>query len=280
MKYELIVFDLDGTLLDPAKTITSRALKAIKSAFACGLKVTISTGRTFPSAKPYVEALGIKGLVSFQNSALMLSFDPLEVYRLVNFPRERLLEVLLTAKELGLFPMLFTPSFTPPYIVMEKEFPSNSPFLFYFEKSLPNAFWVDNIIEALNWSLSFNEVVLVGKTEKVVEFVNTFQGRDVSLILNSKAGGEAFLEVYGPGCSKEISLRYFSEFYGVPLEKIVFVGDNLNDIDAIRCAGLGVAMDNAPEEVKREADMIIPSNASDGVACFLEDILDEESKVL
>jgi len=280
MKYELLVFDLDGTLLNPSKTITPRALNAIRSAFSCGIKVTISTGRTFPSAKPYVEALGIEGLVSFQNSALMLSFNPREIYRLVNFSKAKLFDALEVTKRLGLFSMLFIPSFTSPYIVMERDFPRDSSFTFYFERSIPNAFLVDDIMEALSLPLSFNELVVVGKVEKVESFIEVFKGEGLSLILNSKAGDEAFLEVYGPGCSKEISLYYFSEFYKIPLENIVFVGDNLNDMDAIKRAGLGVAMENAPEEVKRVADLVIPSNANDGVACFLEGILSEKNKVL
>lgn len=280
MRYELIVFDLDGTLLSPDKVLTPRVVKAINSACTRGFKVTISTGRTFPSAKPYVEILKIGGLVSFQNSALMVSFSPLEIYRLVTFPRDRLLETVYLARELGLFSMLFMPSFSPPYIVMEREFPGSSPFSFYFEKSIINAILLNDIEDALKMPFSFNELVVVGKIKSIEKFISAFDGRELSLILNSKAGDEAFLEVYGPGCSKEASLYFFSDFYKIPLDKIVFVGDNFNDLDAIKRAGLGVAVENAPDEVKKEADLIIPSNANDGVAYFLEEMLNEKSKVL
>lgn len=280
MKYELIVFDLDGTLLSPDKALTPRVLKAIRDACACGLKVTISTGRAFPSAKPYIEILNIEGLVSFQNSALMVSFNPMEIYRLVTFPKDILSKAICFARDLGLFSMLFMPSFSSPHIAMEKNFPKNSPFSFYFEKSISNAILFNDILEALKMPLSFNELVVVGKVEKVEEFVSVFKGKGLSLILNSKAGDEAFLEIYGPECSKETSLYFFSKFYGIPLDKVVFVGDNLNDLDAIKRAGLGIAMENAPEEVKKEADLVIPSNANDGVACFLEEILGEKGKIV
>ncbi|MCS7233243.1 MAG: Cof-type HAD-IIB family hydrolase [Synergistetes bacterium] len=278
MKYKLIVFDLDGTLLSPQKILTSRVIKAIERACACGLNITISTGRTFPSAKPYIEALNIGGLVSFQNSALMVSFDPMEVYRLVNFPRSKLVEAVCLAKDLGLFSMLFIPSFTSPYIVMEKIFPHDSKFSSYFEKSVFNAILLNDIVEAFKMSLSFNELVVVGKVEKVEMFISESCGKGLSFVMNSKVDDEVFLEIYGPECSKEVSLYFFSKFYEIPLDRIVFVGDNLNDIDAIRKAGLGVAMENAPEEVKKEADLIIPSNADDGVASFLEEILSERKK--
>ncbi len=51
------------------------------------------------------------------------------------------------------------------------------------------------------------------------------------------------------------------------------MGDNYNDIDMLKYAGLGVAMGNAPEEVKQAADFVTLSNEEDGVAAALEKYL-------
>ncbi len=280
MRYKLAVFDLDGTLLNSNKVLTPKVLEKLRIARSCGLWVTVSTGRTFPSAKPYVEAIDMDGPVSFQNGALILSLKPLEIFRLVIFPKDSLKEALLVVKELELYPMLFSPFFDPPYILMERTFPKESPFRSYFEKALSNAILLDDIGEAMRLKLAFNELVVVGKIDRVRKFIAQLEGRELSFVFNSFVGDEAFLEVYGPDCSKERSLIFFSEFYNISLDQIIFVGDNLNDLDAIKCAGLGVAMGNAPEEVKEEADLVIPSSEEDGVACFLEEIITEKSKVL
>lgn len=280
MNYKLAVFDLDGTLLNPNKVLTPRVLEALRRAISCDLKVTVSTGRTLPSARPYIDAMGIDGPVSFQNGALIASLRPLELHRLVIFPRDKMLEAVNFAKETELYVMLFTPLFEAPYMFMERAFPHDSHFRFYFEKSVNNAILVDDIFDALKRDTAFNELVVVGKVDKIYKFIDRFRESGLSLILNSFAGDEAFLEVYGPGCSKEISLLFFSEYYNIPLDQIIFVGDNHNDLDAIRCAGLGVAMGNAPEEVKGEADLVIPSNEDDGVACLLDEILKNGEELL
>ena len=51
------------------------------------------------------------------------------------------------------------------------------------------------------------------------------------------------------------------------------IGDNHNDIGMIRFAGLGVAMGNAHDEVKAQADYVTLSNAQDGVAQVIEELI-------
>lgn len=57
---------------------------------------------------------------------------------------------------------------------------------------------------------------------------------------------------------------------GIKPQEIICVGDAGNDIDMIKYAGLGVAMDNATEDVKAAADYITLSNMEDGVARVIE----------
>ena len=60
---------------------------------------------------------------------------------------------------------------------------------------------------------------------------------------------------------------------GIERAEVVAIGDGHNDIGMIQFAGLGVAMGNAHEEVKSEADYVTGSNAEDGVAAVIEDLV-------
>ncbi len=60
---------------------------------------------------------------------------------------------------------------------------------------------------------------------------------------------------------------------GIKPEEIVAFGDNHNDIGMLRLAGLGVAMGNAHDEVKAAADYITLSNAEEGVAVVIEEMI-------
>jgi hydroxymethylpyrimidine pyrophosphatase-like HAD family hydrolase len=54
--------------------------------------------------------------------------------------------------------------------------------------------------------------------------------------------------------------------YGIDKSRIIAMGDNYNDKEMIQYAGTGVAMGNAPEEIKLVADYVTDTNNNDGVA--------------
>ena len=76
-----------------------------------------------------------------------------------------------------------------------------------------------------------------------------------------------------PEVSKGNALRIIATDLHIDPEEIVAFGDNHNDIGMLQVAGLGVAMGNAHEEVKAAADYVTLSNAEDGVAVVIEDLL-------
>lgn len=79
-----------------------------------------------------------------------------------------------------------------------------------------------------------------------------------------------YLEIISAEASKSAAAEVVCEKYGIPAEQVAAFGDNFNDIDLLKFAGLGIAVGNAPDAVKKSADMVAPSNDEDGVARTLE----------
>ena len=73
--------------------------------------------------------------------------------------------------------------------------------------------------------------------------------------------------------SKAKGLSILAESLGIKREEIIAFGDNINDINMLKYAGLGVAMANAPRRVREIADHVTASNNEDGIAVFLEQFL-------
>jgi len=69
---------------------------------------------------------------------------------------------------------------------------------------------------------------------------------------------------------KSFAVNALCQHWGIYLEETVAFGDDLNDIDMLECAGKGVAMANALDEVKQAADEICKSNDEDGLAIWIE----------
>ena len=65
-------------------------------------------------------------------------------------------------------------------------------------------------------------------------------------------------------------MEIIAKHYGIERSQIIAFGDQMNDIPMIKYAGMGVAMKNAPDDVKKYADLIAPANDESGVAYVLE----------
>ena len=79
-----------------------------------------------------------------------------------------------------------------------------------------------------------------------------------------------FLEFLNKASSKGTGVKALGEYLGIKQEEIICIGDAGNDLDMILFAGLGVAMGNAFEEVKKAADYVTSNNEEDGVAHVIE----------
>jgi hydroxymethylpyrimidine pyrophosphatase-like HAD family hydrolase len=93
-----------------------------------------------------------------------------------------------------------------------------------------------------------------------------FQGR-----VYVTSSNEDFIEMMNPEANKARCLRMLSESCGVPLKNIMALGDGDNDAEMVGAAGLGIAVANARESVKKTARLIAPSNEECGVAWAIEE---------
>ena len=118
-------------------------------------------------------------------------------------------------------------------------------------------------------TLPVAKCLIVGDPERLIplesELCLQLQGR-----INVFRSEPYFLELVPQGIDKALSLGVLLEETGVKREEIIAMGDGYNDLSMIKFAGLGIAMGNAQEPVKKAADYINLSNEEDGVAEAIE----------
>ena len=88
--------------------------------------------------------------------------------------------------------------------------------------------------------------------------------------LNVYPSKATYLEVMDTRGSKANAVRFVSERLGLTPGEIIAMGDNYNDVEMIQFAGMGVAMGNAPDDIKEKADYVTDTNNNDGVRKALE----------
>ena len=83
--------------------------------------------------------------------------------------------------------------------------------------------------------------------------------------LHMAKSGEFWIDCLLPGINKATALKVIMEHLGVDKDEVLATGDNQNDIEMVKLAGIGLAVDNAHLDLKAVADAVIPSYTEDGV---------------
>ena len=81
---------------------------------------------------------------------------------------------------------------------------------------------------------------------------------------------DGYLFINSVGMGKARGMKILCDFYNIDIKDVIAIGDEMNDIDMLQEAGLGIAMGNAQEKVKEYADEIADTNENDGAAKVLE----------
>jgi hypothetical protein len=262
---KLVAIDLDDTLLRSDLTISEHTVAVLRQVRDMGVAVTISTGRMFSSARPFAERLEFDvplityggALVKNAASGEVLYNRPLEpevARRVIRFARERKVQVnfyLLNGEDDELYAELTT-SWGENYGRF-----SRVPF-----HRVPD---LEALLEGgnpLKLMLIDDEPV----ADRCLLELRELLGEQVHLAKSKPR----FLEVDHPEATKGRALQELAAWLQVERSQVLAIGDSYNDIEMLEFAGLGIAVANAPPEVRRRAGHVTASNDEDGVAQALE----------
>ncbi|MGG7325512.1 Cof-type HAD-IIB family hydrolase [Clostridium baratii] len=265
MSIKLICIDMDGTLLKDKKTVSEENLNSIKLAIKKGVKVLITTGRIYDCAKMYSEKIGLDTPIIASNGAF-IGYKDKVIY---NNPlkKEDILKFLEVTKKHGLKAYL-TANFG---IISEEELAEDHVYKI-LNKTLKDEEKVklivsDNIKEEIE---KFDGEILKGVCADKNNKVNLIKAREELESLNTNmeivSSWNDNFEVMRNGSTKGDAVRYLANYFGIDKEEVMCIGDSENDLSMIKYAGIGVAMGNASEDIKRVADYVTDTNVNDGVA--------------
>lgn len=273
-RIELVVCDMDGTLLNSRKEYSSRTAEAVKTATKNGIYVTICSGRVYTMLESYWRGLGIEGPIIAANGAHIVdtssgktlweaTVDPEEAVQLMDYCRSEGMDYAALCED----NCYFSP------ISLRKE-----RFVQYNSIAAAAGF---NPIPMLSLERQEdNQMVLGKKIHKLlvyelksgdVEKAQRFIAANTTMDCTSSE--EGLLDIAAGGVSKGAGLIRLAELMAIPLENVCAIGDYDNDVPMFEAAGYAVAMANASDAAKAKADQITCSNDEDGVAAVLEQFL-------
>ncbi|NGM82456.1 HAD family phosphatase [Paenibacillus sp. 7124] len=113
-----------------------------------------------------------------------------------------------------------------------------------------------------------HKILCMGHPEEINRLTRTLQTIVPGISLYKSK--DTYLEIMDEMVSKSYAIRELEEVFHISNQELMAIGDNYNDIDMILYAGLGIAMGNAPDEVKQIADKVTLSNDEDGLKDGIE----------
>lgn len=265
LKCGLIVSDFDGTLLTTKQTIPEDVKAAIEEYIAAGGIFAVCTGRMLASILPQVRALGLKGLVAAYQGTVIADIESGALIKNGGFSVEQACEVCAALEERGEPINVYADN------VMYTTLPPDDKLLLIYEKITGiYARFVEGKMSDFvkEKSLYCQKIVSVVMPERKLPLYN-YLCEKLGERYEVTYSAAVLVEVSPKGDDKGEALKFLSAHYNVPIENTVAIGDNLNDLPMIEAAGTGVAVANAEEGLKAEADDVCPSCDEDGVAAVI-----------
>lgn len=268
MSVRMIVTDLDGTLLQPDKTVTERTVRALSAARREGLVVLAATGRSIVDVARVLPA-ALHDLVVCSNGAVVYSVttDTVLMERAIDA------EVIATFVE-ALEPVApgtrFATLVNSGYDLMPG--PGYLDLMRPSDHGRDKATLTEVRLTELGARAAVKLMARHGDLELEELFVRCEQVAHIGVLPTTS--GVPFIEMSAAGVSKATTLDQLAAARGISPEEVLVLGDSANDVEMIQWAGHGVAMANAAADALAVADEIAPSNTEDGVAVIIERLLD------
>lgn len=248
MDIRMAVTDLDGTLLRGDKSLSTYTLRMIERVRAYGILFVVATARPIRTVKS-ISALRFDAGI-FHNGAVVYDGAACVGKAGIENPREIALRILRDRPDCG--------------IGIEAE------------DVLYEIFDAGSIWPGLSYTYTRDFSELSGKTaDKILvragsaaelESFRAYLPENLYIQLSENAVGM----VMNRAATKLNGIRCLAARHGIAMEEIVAFGDDLNDVEMLRGCGCGVAVVNAPPQVKEAANTVCAEGDADGVARWLE----------
>lgn len=267
----IIALDLDGTLLDPHKRLTTRNLYALENAAELGWEIVPATGRFYNGMPDFIRELPFINYAITINGAQVLDIKRRLIVYEAEMPYAQAVEIM---ELLDHYPVVYDCYMGGKGYMSEEHKqkidsivrdPHSRQMLHDLRESVPDLkeFLLEQKQDVQKVQFFIDDDM---KRIKMIEGLpSLFKKITVSSAL------EQNVEINSEYGNKGDALYALAKYLGVERKDTIAIGDGMNDLPMINAAGLGIAMTNGAQRLKDEAKWVTLSNAMDGVAHAIEE---------
>ena len=263
---KLVATDLDGTLLRSDLTVSERTLETFGRLERSGITLVFVTGRPWRWMDPVLAQTGRRGRVVCANGAVVLDGASGDVLRNWTIPTETLRSVTTAVRDA--FPSAIFAVERGPRMLHEPDYPVRHDLGRTDEDEVS---WSELVAQPAEKLLI--RAPSVEAAELWTRCTRVFDGT----VTPTHSGFRGLIEVSAAGVTKATGLAWVAQRCGVDPEAVLAFGDMPNDIPMLSWAGRGVVVAGAHPEAAAVAHTVTTGNDADGVATYLDALLDEAS---
>lgn len=261
-KYKMVFSDIDGTLLDSTHQVRDNTRKKIKELEKKGIPFILVSARMPAGIYPIQKTVGIEAPIVAYSGGLVLDING-RILKSNGMSQKKAEEITESIKEkwkdicISIYSNNKWISFDDSdYWIKQEEEITNL-------KCLKGDFK-----EFLEKDTEVHKIMCMGVSEKIAEIEKKLKMIYPELsVYRSK---DTYLEIMDGKALKSNAVEVLCRIKGIPMEKTISFGDNYNDIDMLKATGMGIAMGNAPAEVKSQVEHITLDNDREGLLYMLE----------
>jgi len=262
---DLIALDLDGTLLDSSGEISTRNRRAIRAALDAGIRIVLVTGRGVATPIRLSRELGLNLPVICCHGALTKDFTANRTLGHIPVPLQYAKPIVEFGEHEGLSLAVYVEE------------------AFYWlqgdrmlRQDVIGSGWqsVSTFSDVLHVAPTlirfFGDRSVDGAVRRFGDWPLNFRHERWDASTSLSAGGFPEVAITSQQAGKREALARLCADFQIPAERVMAIGDSRNDLPMLRWAGIGLAMENAPAEVRESARYVTRSNDADGVAFAIE----------
>jgi Cof subfamily protein (haloacid dehalogenase superfamily) len=259
----LLIADIDGTLVNKQKLLTTRSVRAVERLGEAGILFGVTTGRPPAGARMLVEPLPALKFIAGFNGGIVVRRD-FSLFRqsLLDASIAQQVVQLMLAHELDIW--LYT----------DKDWFVRDPKAYRVDRESANVKFPPKVTPAFDDLYdSVAKIVGVSQITQAVASCERHMQEGLGSRVSAARSQPYYLDVTHPNANKGEIVITASEFAGIPTQEIATIGDMTNDIPMFKKSGMSIAMGNASPEVQRAATYVTASNEQEGFAQAVEDLV-------
>lgn len=268
-KYELITFDMDGTLLDSQKKIRQDSLDAIHKALEAGKYIGLSTGRPIPEIGPYEEQLREVPFYICSSGATILDKRTDEIIFAQTLDEAIVAQIFALAEGYDiLFHIMSRKAYMQQDCFDRLEDYHMGQYRELYEHHAEKVADIKSFYEQEKFPVYKFNLYLKDASQRM-----ELREKLLKLGITVALAETTSLECSPLGISKGSALQALCKYLNISVEQAIAVGDADNDLEILQTAGLGAAMGNCNDNVRRIADVVLKDCDHGGCAQVIEEFL-------